>query len=72
MHVNDTQILVPKLTVNLVIKAEIEGSVCFQLLTLIVAKIPKLNFHIDEYEAPSYVTEVINSTYVPPINSTER
>jgi hypothetical protein len=58
------------LTATLVIKAEVDGSVCFQLLTIIVTKIPVLQFKIPE--APPNVTEVLNATWTPPANSTER
>jgi len=52
-----------------VIKAEVDGAVGFQLLTVIVTKIPKLKFNFTE-EAKPNVTEVLNATWVPPSNLT--
>lgn len=69
MNVSDDLMLWPKLTANLVIKAEVDGAVGFQLLTVIVTKIPKLKFNFTE-EAKPNVTEVLNATWVKSSNQT--
>ena len=58
VQVNDTSMTVPKLTAQIVIKAQIDGAVCYQLLTLTITKIPKLNFKVKEGAAYNMTTEI--------------